>query len=82
MWACKKGHKDTAVLLCQWYQTVQNSNNNFNQDYSQPDILESVHQCMKQKYFYFSEVYICSMTCFYYNHYRFQRFQSKPVLHQ
>ncbi|XP_050061886.1 calmodulin-binding transcription activator 1 isoform X6 [Aphis gossypii] len=44
MWACKKGHKDTAVLLCQWYQTVQNSNNNFNQDYSQPDILESVHQ--------------------------------------
>lgn len=48
MWACKKGHKDTAVLLCQWYQTVQNSNNNFNQDYSQPDILESVHQCMKQ----------------------------------
>jgi hypothetical protein len=47
MWACKKGHKDTAVLLCQWYQTVQNSNNNFNQDYSQPNILESVHQCMK-----------------------------------
>ncbi|XP_025203261.1 calmodulin-binding transcription activator 1 isoform X2 [Melanaphis sacchari] len=44
MWACKKGHKDTAVLLCQWYQTVQNSNNNFNQDYSQPDILESVNQ--------------------------------------
>lgn len=58
MWACKKGHKDTAVLLCQWYQTVQNSNNNFNQDYSQPDILESVHQCMKSKYFNFSCLYI------------------------
>jgi len=45
MWACKKGHKDTAILLCQWYQTVQNSNNDFNQQYCQPDILESVHQC-------------------------------------
>ncbi|VVC38691.1 Hypothetical protein CINCED_3A001663 [Cinara cedri] len=43
MWACKKGHKDTAVLLCQWYQTVQNSNN-FNPDFAHPDILESVHQ--------------------------------------
>lgn len=48
MWACKKGHKDTAVLLCQWYQTVQNSNNNFNQTYCQSDILESVNQCMKK----------------------------------
>jgi len=81
MWACKKGHKDTAVLLCQWYQTVQNSNNNFNQDFSQPDILESVHQCMKQNYFYFN-LYINSMEYFYYYHYRFQRLQSKSVLHQ
>lgn len=45
MWACKRGHKDTAILLCQWYQTVQNSNNDINQQYCQPDILESVHQC-------------------------------------
>ncbi|XP_025407991.1 calmodulin-binding transcription activator 1 isoform X2 [Sipha flava] len=44
MWACKKGHKDTAILLCQWYQTIQSSNENFNQEYNQPDILESVHQ--------------------------------------
>lgn len=47
MWACKKGHKDTAVLLCQWYQTIQISNNNSNQTYGQSDILESVNQCMK-----------------------------------
>lgn len=54
MWACKKGHKDTAVLLCQWYQAVQSSNNNFNQEYYPPDILESVHQCTKHKHLKFS----------------------------
>lgn len=50
MWACKKGHKETAVLLCQWYQTVQNTYNNFNQEFCQSDILESVYRCMKQKF--------------------------------
>ncbi|XP_050435483.1 calmodulin-binding transcription activator 1-like [Adelges cooleyi] len=44
MWACKKGHKDTAVLLCQWYQTTHSADNTFNLDFCQTDILESVHQ--------------------------------------
>ncbi|XP_050528586.1 calmodulin-binding transcription activator 1 isoform X2 [Daktulosphaira vitifoliae] len=57
MWACKKGHKDTAVLLCQWNQTVQNSNSIMNSDYFQTEILESVHQYFND--FNHNQYYTC-----------------------